>query len=641
MRGKLCESLSPKRFIVLVAESVQASANTQTLSSLLNHQLAFGHIEKWRAALCLLFLVLSVSFIIAWKPWKQELRNEQRGSMPRLGRGLALAFWTTFMILCLSIWLDTVFHEEHENPYACLVPIFWAFCIFFFTFALEGLEVAYIELRDKDDQQFMRERRAIRVLRRIAQMRDRSHPVSKAGAALTDKDYLKARDKTANGEDFFEAREWAIIMLLIWATFLIDRPKYSIPWVIRVTEQQTGLLTAVRLTLTIGLTAFALVWVAQSPSKYVARNNSVNFLTSIPSQVGLLFLRFAWYLLSFVGLQYPSQITNKLAMRAMPSCQERRNLPPSEFTFFADALKKYGYGFLIGQTDLNICADGSCKVCSRTLFYIDMPRESVSKVFGYEAGFEEESQRKLDNLAPSKCWVFMSPLIGETVSQKDLETWEELFYFEGDRSGWKADGYTQLPADSFKIKTTLTLPSKDKDSELIAGDGRPLHTLMVELKFLRQLPPPHSNSPRETWNQPEAILNQNAVIVLWEVEITTKRGTVPLPASDTEKTQYPFYRRHSNPSLRDTIVLKLPNDGLIFVNPDHPDNFEVNYDGTTHTLETKRFELQVRDDLKKKAPQRGQSTDRLTNEAVLYVDSPLPAAIYSCTFHMERKLPKD
>ncbi len=419
------------------------------------------------------------------------------GVFKELLHGLALTVWAAVIILSALIWFTTVYYADHgiEQTIEFIAAPF----IVFFTFVLEGIETAYTELREKDRQQFA-DPSVTRLFDRIRHMKE---------------------------EAFFEAREWAIVALLVAATLMIDKSEYYVPFIAHVTEEsQPTAVTIIRLGLTIALT-FALVWLAQSPGKHVARKNSVNFLSHWSSQITFSVLRVIWRFLSFLGVQYPSEKTDAFALEVMPQCKEERNLLPSEFSFFADGLKKYGYGFLISDDELNVQEKGACEIVSKALFYVGMPRPGVKRLFAFEEGFADgtvENLKMMDSSHPDfKCWAFEAPLIGEKVTETQLNDWADLFYSKNP-SNWARPAYNPISTKLFTFTPDLISPKTPSSG---TGKDRDLHLLEVELNFRQRL-------PKEAFEKED----QKALVILWEIRVSTKHGTFPLPSQWRERTEY-------------------------------------------------------------------------------------------------------
>jgi hypothetical protein len=499
--------------------------------------------------------------------------------------------------------MDTMWHRHGQNLPALLFCLGYPAVIVIFTFILEGIETSFTELRDKDRQQFEGDP-ASRIL-----------------------DYIRAMGE----ENFYDAREWAIIALLVWATLLMEQDAYYLPFMGVIGDNQTVAFEALRVALTIALTAFALVWVAQSPGKFVARKNSVEFL-SYRTSLTLRILRFVWSILSGLGLQYPSQIADTLVLNVMSRCKSERALPPSDFSFFADSLKKYGYGYLISDDALEIQTNGSCRVVSRNLSYVGSPRYGVKKDFEFEEGYPEdmaESLRKLDS-SKIKCWAFEVPPIGERVSVELLDDWAKLFYSTGDPGNWKPLHYKA--GDQIPVCTTGFKLKVGDPRSVAASGGDPKHralwNLEVELDFRQVFPkrPGRYEAPR-------------VLLILWEIEIFTREGTVQIPQLWGDKTEYPYFKKRPYPCLRSTVTITLPSEaGLIFTDSDGTENYTVEYDGVVHQGETERFLEQYRAPLFG-APQRPKDLS-LQDKFVFFNDSSLPAASYNVNVIIEKRSPE-
>lgn len=568
----------------------------------------FGVIYEWQLAIATWLVIFIVTLMCFWKPWRFLSRRPEAKPPERFLRSLAISWWGIVMLGSISIWVTTVYNLQNRNWSACTPQFLGALFIVILTFALEGLETAYIDLNDKDPQQFAQQKAADQ-FRRINEMGPRSQ---------------------LRGEAFLEAREWAIITLLVAATLMIDQKQYFIPFVAHVSNDRSPLLTIVRLGLTVALTTFALVWVAQSPGKYVARSNSVNFLSYYSSIFALVVLQIAWRILTLIGLQHPSRVTNELALQIMNRCKEKRNLLPSEFRFFADSLKKYGYGFLISDDTLSVKEKGEIEIISRTLFYVGAPRSGVKRRFSFEEGFEAASVNALRDMDPAcmRCWAFQAPQIGEKVTPDDLKTWAGLFYSQ-DPGTWAQPNYIPVPTDTFKVDVVATPPPQ---TQSLDPDQRPLHTLELELSFQQLLPAPSNG---DLTRLPQALL------VLWEVSLATKPGAFLLPQQFGEQTVYPYFKKNSHPALRVNVVInlpELPGNGVIFINPEGPSSYRVTYDGILHEGESERFRAQHRTDPLPGAPIHPQGP-RLGRKSVFYVDLPLPAAEYEIKVAIAREHP--
>jgi hypothetical protein len=588
---------------------------TISLGWILSHQR-----ESLIALVLLWMLAVTVFF---WKPWlwttKKRGQKSGRDFFLALWRGAAMSFWGTAVMASAVIWLNTFYSPTNPNqetrPLKAAAMLAVAISLLLLTFFLEGLETAGIDLRDKDEHQLARDPNAAGIFRSMQRM-----------------------------SGFYEGREWAVVALLVAATLLIDKGAYAVPywrWVNESERMGNGFPIgfALRITLTLLLTTFPFVWIAQSPGKYVARQNSVEFLNYVAARAVYGLLRIFWLIIAFFGVHYPSEVAEKIALKGMKNCAKQRELLPSEFKFFADGLKKYGYGYLISDDIVNIDGEGGCTVVSRTLFYVGMQRTSVLRVFEWEKGFVEGTDKALSGefAREPKCWAFLAPPIGETVTNEILDSWASLFYAR-DPSQWTEQGYKTYETSGFYLK-----PEVQKAAKSIASGEPDSDSLHLELHFSETLPKGDDARPG----------NQRALIVLSQVAFRTNPGAFPLPESWGEAKPHPYFKRRVHPCLRSTMTFNLPAaSNYVFSDPDNTQTFQTTYEGVIHSEETERFRGQLRDpiifddeDLKDDETRRKRydkqhafelqayvprrrRTSGLTKQYVYYIDSSLPAAKY-------------
>jgi len=571
---------------------------------------------------------------------KANIKAKAKVLLHRIGRSLAVSVWMTIVGFSGLTWIYSVHREYPDNPTRTFLFFFGALLILFATFVLEGLEAAYSELRDKDDRQF--QGRAGGLFEQIKKM----------------------------GRAFFETKEWSIVALVVLTTLMVDRdPGYFIPGICYAnSNDSTGRI--VRIALSMILSTLPFVWLAQSPGKYVARKNSAQFLKYTFAQVAVFLLRRVnSFFMKPLGLQYPSEVTDELALMTLSKSNEERVLPPSEYSFFADGLKKYGYGVPLIEDTITIDEHGACEMVSRHLAYVVMPRSIITRNLHFEIGFEEGTIASLEckdapggdtSHACTKWWVFDAPMIGEKVSDPLLLTWMELFYHP-DPGKWECTGYRKRDADLFHIKATekpFTKAEQRQEQTMPDRNGKAERELKVELNF-------RQNLPAEVLGKIE-----NALLVLWEIRVKTLPDTVDLPNRWGDRTKYPYSKTHSHPCLRSTISFILKSPETIFVESGEEDHFSVKYGDTVHQKESATFRRQDRfrrrDGSDVRAPEPKKNLESMTGfssnatqnseEAVrtveipvattepgpkfiYYLDSPLPEAYYKVHLWIEKAQP--
>lgn len=571
------------------------------------------YFQRWGvtvAVLILIFLCLSLA-LYAWqaRPDRSGCEDEagRESKKIRARRSIWLSFWTVVVGFSSLIWIDSVYCQYGSGWAIGFVLV--AVLVLVSTFVLEGLEVAYTELRDKDKRQFSG--RAAKVFQNLCNMDQKK-------------------------KSFYEAREWSIVALVVITTLMVETDVYRIPKIGYISAGDGTAGHAMRIALSLVLSTVPFVWLAQGPGKYIARRNSVQFLRYRWTRLTVWTLEnVVWRAMKSVGLEYPSDVTDALALSWFKKSKRERGLPPSEFSFFADAVKKYGYGVPLSDDVITIRDNGSCEVYSRLLAYIVMPRTGVSRRFEFENGFEAETVDGLQCADPSrtKWWAFRGPMIGERVTDELLDRWAELFYHE-DPENWRRSEYKKHDASAFMIVPELTELIKPQEKEkseetdeIEKKKVRPTQQLNVKLNFRGLLP--------------EREEGKSAFLVLWEVRLNTNAGTVELPEKWGDSKPYPYSKMHSHPSLRSTITFclpepKAPDSGAIFVEPTSRDHFMVSYDNIFHLSESKRFKEQQRPYLEK-APSKNMKPGE--RKFVYYIDSSLPAALYNVELCIEKKSP--
>lgn len=552
---------------------------------------------------------------------KRRLRSFKDSSL--------MAMWLTLVIVCGTAWCWTIWQSVWEvrrgDPGrwkdAVAHLAFYAtvtFLLLLLTFFLEGLEIAAAESADKDAGQFDRD--AARQFRTILNM---------------------------NGF-FYETREWTIICLLVGATLMVDRSAYYLPFFADKISSGSHSYYIVRIIITVVLTTCPFVWLAQSPGKFVARKNSEAFLRSPGTKMALWLLRKVSWAVEKSGLAHPSRAGEDFALRMMKECQTDRSLKPSEYRFFADSIKSYGYGVLLAEDRMTIFPDGSCDVAYKALSYLGKSRDGIPREISFEEGFEgmvvkqgdsEQIISITDGLerASPQVWAFDVPPITEKVTDQLITDWQSLFDSPSPAE-WINTGSdysskchkisTERWMEKYRLRSpnVATRPSTDLSGvdqigsaadrqafvEQLVQTGkipsptRPLHHLNISLDF-RGKHPRHEG---------------RAMLVLWRFTVRMNKGTLILPTQVNKQVPNDYFKRYHYPSLRSTFVIKLPTSFFVRDNLE----YEVTYEGVRHDQERVKFkQLQEMDQV-------------LTeNDSVLtvHVNSPLAASIYKVTWYTD------
>jgi hypothetical protein len=534
------------------------------------------------------------------------LGQEPEEQPHRLGRSVGLSLWTTIVGFSAFTWIASIYFAK--GAFVAFLGASAAVLILLATAVLEGLEAAFSELKDKDPHQIQGS--AARLHQQLRNM------------------------KTA----FFETREWSIIALVVAVTLMTEvDPGYQIPGIGYVDSDahlwlfgwRFALGHLVRIALSVILTTFPFVWLAQSPGKEVARKNSVQFLRYPFSHVMVFFLkRIIWPLMRRSGLLYPSYVADDVALRMLKRSQDERALLPSEYAFFIEGVAKYGYGVLFLDEDISIDGKGAITVKSRQLVYIAMPRGRISRWLFFEKGFADKVVENLSCYPPvgAKWWAYDIPLISEKVTDPILGKFAELVYMK-EPENWKLPQHcAKRKADLFEMKITPSRAIEPETRDLdtlpdaeVAPSGAAA-TKTRDLDSLSDMEPTEDLTAKKTSRDKkkeldnklkvELIFRENlpkqpaqptpcprmAQLILWEIEVKTNEKTIPLPDQEAPQKKYLYYKIQTFPLLRSTLSFTLEEKGKIFVESREEDHFTVTYRGVKHEQESKRFRMQERPD---------------------------------------------
>lgn len=567
---------------------------TETEHSHLFRELVAGRMYHWKVGAAVLASAAAGAFVCNFFMTKE-------GRSVR--RSFFLTVWGTLVIYSLYVWLFSISANGHW--YLGLFSFFSLGLILWATFVLEGLETAFLDLHDKDLTQL----KAKAIFQRFTKMK----------------------------ATFADAREWWIVALLVTATLMIERDTYNLPG-IGVTYDTDWVGRLVRIVLTLILTTFPFVWVAQGPGKYVAARNSNAFISYWFVGPFVSGVRWLSNRLDQVGLQYPSELFDDLAVQSLSKCEPERNLPPSELKFFADGMKRYGFGTLLAKDTLQIKKDGSADFAFKALVYMDAPKSGLTRNMFFLNGLSE--------LQSVRWWLFRTSkdktqtahygIVGEKVEDKLLSVWRSLFE-SNDPSTWSQPGFYYQYEQTPDFEWSCDPERSDQPDDIVLEESispRPeMKKYLVTLDFTRSLPKSRNQRDNlddylETSEIPASVSNADLplpeqtdpILILWEIRGKTKPGAFYVPTKLHETVADTYFKKYSTPCLRSTLRIELLETDDIFVNEGR---YSVTYDQIRHELETDRFRRQIRTE--------ESNTDKAgygRKEWTVFVDSPLPGAEY-------------
>jgi hypothetical protein len=533
----------------------------------------------WQFGVALFLSLWVLSFMVAalataWNSGRsrKEINRDRRIS------ALANSLWLSFVVILGIVWLWSVCDLDRSymmrrNYAEVLLYLAGVSFILFLTFLLEGVELAFTSLSDKEEAQ-----------------------VSRPGTFKLIREHRK---------DFYEAREWCMVAMVVTITLIVDREEYAVPFIGSFrTSNPFGL--ALRYLVTFGLTTFPLVWVAQSPAKELASTNSDHFLQLAFTELAVRLVTVVRKVVSVFRLRQPSEMFTEIYERIAPGLAEPRRLPPGELKFFTDSLKKYGYAVISGRDSIKVSDDGSCNFCFRSLVYIGSPRSQFSRNIEFDGKVRSD---RLD----VRSWLFEIDEIGETV-EDELGDWFHLFENGSPRNA----SIRPISTVGFSVNEVTHI-----NSERPRGEKR---TVTIQFPYFL---------PREDRKN-----HKKAVLLLAEIcgEAGSPAFCAPNDLSDDapELEDY-YFKKYMTPCLRSHVLVELAQDSLATL---AMNKHSVSFDNVELVAESMRFSRMQEvatclTSYKELSEQTGGINENGTRLSV-FLESALPGAEYQTRWHLRR-----
>jgi hypothetical protein len=298
--------------------------------------------------------------------WWERLGEGSRGFTAAVLRTALATFWLVFAIALWATWIQTVRTHKPEIHIDVTAVIFSVILLLLTFFLLTGFEFAYTDLRDKDPDQ----------------------------VSPTLRDSL--RDMQANEDLLYQTREWLGVLLIVGFAVLAEFKAIYVPFLGN---------RDWRFTFSVLFTTFPLVWFAQGPAKHVALADSETFLRRT---------RFMWPLIKGIGtllralqVQFVSHIAvGRWVKRA------RRNLPPSNATYYVSSLKRYGYALHELTETATISKDGAISISQRGILHAVAGQRS-----NFWRAFSFDSDVRVATARVSVLRAFHLPIPGERLDE--------------------------------------------------------------------------------------------------------------------------------------------------------------------------------------------------------------------------------
>jgi hypothetical protein len=339
-------------------------------------------------------------------------------------------------ILLLSAWLATVTAPGEEGSFfPDVLAMFFFLSVIFFA---DALEVAYSLLRHKDIDQFG----------------------DTTGSIL---EQMHAKEDL-----IYEGREWLVTAMIVFITLIGEfhhayillfrisqghliwyrhqfRDELSIP-AIHLSVHSTTLFSIV-------FTTLPVLWLAQGPSKKVARRFPQRMI-EFGSRLWYFGIRSVGWFTDAFGLDYPTEHISSL-WEKFANLHDDSNLRPSDHHYFVASVQRYGYA--LHDLQLRICVDkdGGCTIEQRILYYV---LTRPGNVFERRLNFENSRQLSFKQIAAK---AFRVDVIGETGTPGRVEQVMAALDLIADKSRAATPEMARIPV----ICASLDVVSTDRDRD--------------------------------------------------------------------------------------------------------------------------------------------------------------------------------
>ena len=525
--------------------------------------------------MCSVILISIVLLEIYLTRLTHQTKTKQPPHKNQIEASITRILWLTSVAILGVIWFWTVIANRQDlKAVVGIAIVIGAFGIMASTFFLEGLEIAYTSLKDKELRQITN--------KRLFGMIKESEP------------------------EFYEAREWCVIALVVFVTIMVDKERYVVPFIGPV-ETKTIAGKFLRGLITFGLTTFPFVWIAQSPAKELAIRNA-DFFLQIPLTAvvarGVLIVGKAVRLLR---LKEPSDLSTKTYENIFNELGQERNLPPGEIKSFTDTLKKYGYGVVVDHDTLTIQEGGVCEFKTRVLIYMCAPRHAVSRSIGFESAIEGTPDIRFG--------MFAIEEVRESV-EDNLKLWFDIFDTKIDEIAEKfsltrVDDKSFKPRVSFKKRTSI--PGQEKIMKAIPT---PVNMSVV---FPEAMPKP-----------PEEEKSKKGALVVLEVHGKAKANAFKILSAGGSECEDFYSKFFVNPTLRSELEINL-GDKVEGTFSTTSNDYTVTFEDTEHLAESERFRLMQTKSAQLQAYESRRPRAGITHQGrklMILFESALPGASY-------------
>lgn len=224
-------------------------------------------------------------------------------------------------------------------------------------------------------------------------------------------------DIESQRELFYETKEWIVVVLVVVLTLASDFDPLHV----------AGFETHNRwagIAFSLLFATVMVLWVAQSPSKGLASQNPIRFLTL----VGWTWPKFAAFgnFVQSAQMFWPGSAFKNLLLRLDPELAKVPDMEPSQIAFYHAALKRYGYSLHRHEDRITVAGDGSVLLVQEGLFYVV---RGDTRRFIRVLEFDEPIAEMPDGAPEVTCSaeVYEVPNFGETIPNEVEKLLDDVF----------------------------------------------------------------------------------------------------------------------------------------------------------------------------------------------------------------------
>jgi hypothetical protein len=312
-----------------------------------------------------------------------------------------ILFLVVGSILCAT-WITSMGQQMNAGSIILhfLAMSAWLAVIFF----SDALEVSYSLLRHKDIDQFGETTGSI-----LKQMHD-------------------------NEDTVYEGREWLVTLMIVLITVIVDFDHIYVPFphplkgdwfhfvIVQLQDQYAWLPIRTTTIFSILFTTFPVLWLAQGPSKKIARRFPQRMVDA-GSLVWLFVVRPVGWITDFLRLNGPSALIAH-SWERIAGLKVDANLRASDQHYYLTSIQRYGYALHDIQMRVTVGSSGEATIEERLVYYVIT---RPCNVFDRRLSFSRAKPCTFEQVTAKAYWMEVIEEIGSPEdTQAILETLDSI-----------------------------------------------------------------------------------------------------------------------------------------------------------------------------------------------------------------------